>query len=168
MAAQLPLLIYPTLRLPSHPAPPEVNYSSRVDCAPPRVRSRAACLAEVAEALRGTTTGDGTRCHGADGGMQLDAFTVLVSPSDGGGWLGPSVSDKEVQSQNAAQLDLSAVLLKPRRPAECSHVALSTSGYVYVPSTYTLLERLLLRSATLIEARRVVELGAGLGLLASG
>ena len=44
---------------------------------------------------------------------------------------------------------------------------LSTSGFLYVPATYTLLDYLLARPAELIEGRRVLELGAGLGLCAS-
>eukprot|EP00966_Prymnesium_polylepis_P159552 3687214-Prymnesium_polylepis.1 len=44
---------------------------------------------------------------------------------------------------------------------------LGTSGYVYVPCSFTMVEHVLARAPELLEGRRVVELGAGLGLIAT-
>lgn len=67
---------------------------------------------------------------------------------------------------------VAAAILQERRPAHADHrddddLPCSTSHYIYVPCSYTLLSWLLEREATLLRGRRCCELGAGLGLCSS-
>ena len=48
-----------------------------------------------------------------------------------------------------------------------SPTPLSTGETLYLPSTYSMLSHVLLKQASLVSGKRVVELGAGLGLLSS-
>jgi len=143
----LPQLRYPALRLPPSVRRPKDDSSGcSLEIDSEIVRTRAVMLEDLLlSKIRNQTSPDGWLCHGANERVQLDSFR-LVYP--------------------ARTNDLEVVIMKPQRPAEHDSNPLSTSGYLYIPTTYTLLAHLFLNSS-LFEGKSVIELGAGLGLCAA-
>ena len=117
-----------------------LSHSGRIEVAvsqPPYERARRL------ESISASYTGSGSGHLDSNGGMQIDVFHVLERSLPHG--------------------EVFAFLLKPAKPAEHPSIPFSTSGFVYVPCTYTLLDHLL-RHPDVLQDRRVIELGAGLGL----
>lgn len=144
-APKVAMLVHPTLTLPWTlrpvvPAPPSAEAAARELPA-------AASLSTFAAA--------------EPGGWQLAAFRCVAEAERADH--AATEADVPGRRGSAGVLDASVVLLAARRPVDHATFApFSTSGYVYVPSTFTLLSRLF-RLGSEACGRRVVELGSGLG-----
>ena len=101
----------------------------------------------------------GCRC-GERADAPTDAAAVLTARAAGGQMLSTFriVGDGSTETRAAILHDR-----KPQPRPEEFH-PFTTSGHLYIPASFTLLSFLLDRAGTLLQGRRVCELGAGLGL----